>query len=56
VAPKDPTFPIDALSDVVRGRTGHNATMRNVAPMLQSEAEHVWKTFKQSVNYFKSQL
>ena len=23
---------------------------------LQGDAEHVWKTFKQSVNYFKSQL
>ncbi len=23
---------------------------------LQDEVEHVWKTFKQSVNYFKSQL
>ena len=23
---------------------------------LRDEAEHVWKTFKQSVNYFKSQL
>ena len=23
---------------------------------LQGEVEHVWKTFKQSVNYFKSQL
>lgn len=23
---------------------------------MQAEAEHVWKTFKQSVNYFKSQL
>jgi hypothetical protein len=23
---------------------------------LQADVEHVWKTFKQSVNYFKSQL
>jgi hypothetical protein len=23
---------------------------------LQGDVEHVWKTFKQSVNYFKSQL
>ena len=23
---------------------------------FESEAEHLWKTFKQSVNYFKSQL
>ena len=23
---------------------------------LEGEVEHVWKTFKQSVNYFKSQL
>lgn len=23
---------------------------------LQAEVEHVWKTFKQSLNYFKSQL
>jgi predicted nucleic acid-binding Zn-ribbon protein len=23
---------------------------------LQDEVEHLWKTFKQSVNYFKSQL
>ena len=23
---------------------------------LEDEAEHVWKVFKQSVNYFKSQL
>ena len=23
---------------------------------LQDDVEHVWKTFKQSVNYFKSQL
>jgi hypothetical protein len=23
---------------------------------IESEVEHVWKTFRQSVNYFKSQL
>jgi predicted nucleic acid-binding Zn-ribbon protein len=49
-----------------KARVARDAAARKLAELkeagesswesVQAEVEHVWKTFKQSVNYFKSQL
>ena len=51
---------------VEKAREGRDAVAKKLAELkdageasgesLQADVEHLWKTFKQSVNYFKSQL
>ena len=51
---------------LVKAREGSESALKKLAELkasgdeswdkLECEAEHLWKTLKQSVNYFKSQL
>ncbi len=51
---------------LAKAREGSDAALKKLAELkassdeswdkLEGEAEHLWKTLKQSVNYFKSQL
>jgi len=51
---------------LVKAREGRDAAVSKLAELknsgeagwdkLEAEAEHLWKTLRQSINYFKSQL
>jgi hypothetical protein len=51
---------------LAKARAGRDEAVRKLSELraageeswdkIESEAEHVWKTLKQSINYFKSQL
>lgn len=51
---------------LAKARAGRDEAVRKLAELkasgeeswdkLENEAEHIWKTLRQSINYFKSQL